>query len=362
MTLFQLSRAAILYSTTMVERLHAHWQVIVAALFSVALIAGSYVLARDVESPAVVEASMESALLQAVAAKDADNDGLSDWEEVLYGTDPNKTDSLKLGMTDGEAVMKGLIIPKAIADIKLATPAPTVASSINYAANGLTPPVEGTITDAFAKNFFTIYIAAKAANNGAELTSDQVSLLADQALNQFSQDLIPASDFKTAADITVSGTGPDSLRAFAVAAEAVLKKNATTATLSELGYLQAALEGASTSATTRLAALAKSYRDTAVGLAMLPVPQELVATDLAIINALMRLSEIDADFARVNTDPLAAMLALQQFSQAELAAERAFTELARVYAAAGVKFAAGAPGASFVNIMATVTARQAATK
>ena len=93
-------------------------------LFSTVLVVGVYMFARSVESPSLAQASTEAALLQAIAAKDSDGDGLSDWEEQLYGTSPTTTDTFKLGMTDGEAVARGLVVPKAIADIPIATSSP----------------------------------------------------------------------------------------------------------------------------------------------------------------------------------------------------------------------------------------------
>ncbi|HUY05458.1 MAG TPA: thrombospondin type 3 repeat-containing protein [Candidatus Paceibacterota bacterium] len=337
-----------------------NWRILSATLFSVVLIAGAYLLARGAGTPQVAQASTETALLQAIATQDSDSDGLPDWEEALYGTDPHNPDTFHLGMTDGEAVAKGLIVPKAIADIPVAAAAPAASTTIDYAAAGLTPPVAGTLTDAFAKSFFTLYLSAKAANGGADLSSSQTSALATQAMDQLSQSIAPTADYRQAADMTVSGSGPDALRAFAAAAEAVLKRNATDATMSEIGYFQAAVQEGDTSALAHLTALAKSYRDSAVGIAALPVPQELAADDLSIVNAIMRLSEIDSDFARVNSDPLTAMLALEQYPQTELTAERAFTALADTYAASGVVLKNGTPGAAFVNLMADLGAQQRA--
>lgn len=339
-----------------------NWRILSATLFSVVLIAGAYLLARGAGTPQVAQASTESALLQAIATKDSTGDGLPDWEKALYGIPANATttDYFHLGMTDGEAVAKGLIVPKAIADIPAVTSSSAATTTIDYAAAGLPQPVAGTLTDAFARNFFALYLSAKASNGGVALSADQTSALANQAMTQLSQSVAPTVDFKTAADIKVSGTGSDALRAFAIAAEAVLKQNATNSTMSEIGYFQAAVENGDTSALTHLAALAKSYRDSAVGIATLPVPQELAGVDLSIVNAIARLSEIDNDFARVNTDPLTAMLALEQYPQTELMAEHSFVTLANIYAAAGVVLPNGTPGASFVNIMANITAEQQA--
>jgi len=324
------------------ERFSDNWRILAATSFSVVLVVGAYLLARNIESPSIAQASEETALLKAIATKDSDADGLPDWEEALYGTSPTNPDTFKLGMTDGEAVAKGLIVPKAISDLVVATSSPSV----------------GTLTDSFAKSFFALYLSAKQMNGGTDLTADQTSALADQAMSQLSQSFAPKANFKNASDIKVSGTGPDALRTFAATAEAVLKKNATDATMSEMEYLQSAVQGGDDSAFSHLASLAKAYRNSAIGLAVLPVPQELAVVDLAIVNSIMRLSEIYADFARVDTDPLATMLALQQFRQTELDGEQAFIDLANIYASAGIVLPNGAPGASFINIMTNIGVRQ----
>jgi hypothetical protein len=338
-----------------------NWRIVAATLFSVVLVISAYVLAHGFESPQIAQASAETALLKAIATKDSSGDGLPDWEKALYGIPVNATttDYFNLGMTDGEAVARGLIVPKAIADIQMATSTSVTNSTIDYAAEGLSAPTEGSLTDAFAKSVFTLYVAAKQNNGGVELSSSQIQDLETQAISSLTTSITAAPDFKSTQDINVSGSGPDALRAFAVAAEAVLKKNASDATKSDLQYLQDAIENKDTSAPAHLASMAKSYRDSAIGLATLPVPKELAIDDLAIVNSLMRLSEIYSDFARVNTDSLAAMLALEQYTQTELNAEHAFTTLFNIYITAGVSMKNGTPGAAFVNIMPNLGAQQA---
>ena len=126
-----------------------NWRVLIAAFFAAVLIIGSFMFARSVASTPIAQASTETALLQAIATRDSDGDGLPDWEEALYGTDPRITDTFKLGMTDGAAVAKGLIVPKAIADIRV-----TMSAPVSIGSDGLPPPpAEGTLTAAFAKNF-----------------------------------------------------------------------------------------------------------------------------------------------------------------------------------------------------------------
>ncbi|MEK7515601.1 MAG: thrombospondin type 3 repeat-containing protein, partial [Patescibacteria group bacterium] len=262
-----------------------NWRILGAAFLSVSFIVGAFLLARSVESPNFAQASPESALLKAIATKDSDGDGLTDWEEALYGTSPNITDTFNLGMTDSEAVTKGLIVPKAIADISLAT-----SSVASMPADGSLPPPpgEGTLTDTFAKSFFTLYISAKQANGGTDLSEADMQNIASEAISSLSSAVIMAPDFKSAKDLKISGSGADTLKEFAVNAEAVLLKNTSTALKSELLYLIDAVENNDTDALAHIASIAKAYRDSAAGLAALSIPAELAESHLALINAMMR--------------------------------------------------------------------------
>lgn len=340
-------------------RILENWRIAFAAVFAAVLVVGSFLLARGIESPQLAQASTETALLQAIAMKDSDNDGLPDWEEALYGTDPHITDTFHLGMTDGEAVAKGLIVPKAIADVTVATS--TDAS--NIVDPSLPPaPADGTLTAAFAQNFFTLFLAAKQNAGGADLSGAEMQNVANQALSSLSSIAVAAPNYKSAGDLTVSGSGADAMKAFAVSAEAVLRKNKSSASKSEILYLKDALENNDATAIPHIVSIAKGYRDSAVGLAVLPVPQELAADDLMLVNAMMRLSQIINDFARMDTDPLATMLALGQYQQAVTALGDAFVRIGTTYAAVGISLPAGAAGASFVNLISDMTNEQAAKK
>ncbi len=337
-----------------------NWRVFVATFFAAVLIVGSFMLARGIESPSLAQASTEAALLQAIAAKDTDGDGLSDWEEALYGTDPHLTDTFGLGMADGEAVARGLVVPKAIADITVGA---SSAGAGEIVDSSLPPaPAEGTLTAAFAKNFFALFVAAKQAKGGADFSESEMSDIANQAVNSLSASLVAAPDFKSMKDLKVSESSPGALMEFAAQAEAILVKNTADASKSEILYLQDAIEKNDATALSYIASIAKAYRDSAVGLAVLPVPEELAADVLALINAMMRVSQIAVDFTRTETDPLATILALQQYPSAVLALANSFIRIGNLYAAADVSLPANAPGASFVNLIENVAAKQQAVK
>lgn len=325
-----------------------NWRMLTAAFLAAVFVIGAYVLARGIESPDIAQASVETALLQTIATKDSDGDGLTDWEEALYGADPHTPDTFHLGMTDGEAVAKGLVVPKALGDISVAT------SSASLGADGLPPPpAEGTLTADFAKNFFLSYLAAKQAKGGADLSESDMKEVADKAVSSLSSVSL-APDYKSAKDLTVSSFGADTMRAFAVSAEAVLTKDTANAMKTPLGYLKSILQDNDTTAFAHLSSLARMYRSAAAGLAALQVPKELAADDVALVNALMRMSQVTLDFTKADTDPLATILALQQYPDVARELADAFLNIGKAYAAAGISFHAGEPGASFANLAADV--------
>lgn len=330
------------------------WRIVFATCFSALLVVGAYWAAQGTLHPPVAEASTEIELLRAIANRDSTGDGLPDWEKQLYGIPLNATttDYFGLGMTDGEAVARGLIVPKAIAT----APQESTDSSVDPSLPAA--PATGTLTDTFARNFFSLYITTRE-QKGGELTQDDLDGIVTQLLDQLSSSVAPAQPFRKSSDLTVSGSGSSALQDFAVRAEAVFNANSSTASKSEIEYLKDVVQGNDNSALAHITSIGETYRKIAMGLAVLAVPSDLAATDLALINSLMRISEICTDFARVNDDPLAAMLALRQYPQAVLDMGTAFIAVGKTYRTAGINLQTGTPGAGFINLMNEVAESQA---
>jgi hypothetical protein len=333
---------------------------IAAGLFAVAAISGAYVLATGAAAPNVAQASGETALLGQIATKDSTGDGLPDWEKALYGIPltATTTDYFNLGMTDGEAVAKGLIVPIA-ATPGAPAPATSVTATDTAASFGLTAPSPGSLTNVFAQNFFALYTSAEQSNSDS-LSDDQINDLATEALTELQGSVTPAPDFMTAREVKVSGTGGAAMRAYAANAEAVFAAHSVQLPESELQYLQDYLNG-NTTTLASISQIATAYTAIATGLAALSVPQEAASTHLALVNALARIGETSTDFSNVDTDPLAAMLALQLYPQDVTDLNTAFQAVAQEFANEGLTFAAGTPGASFVNVTSALHASATAT-
>lgn len=244
-----------------------------------------------------------------------------------------------------------VIVPKGSGDISLARVSTNSQKNINYAKDGINPPTTGTLTDTFAKDFFTLYLKAKQLNKGQPLTKSQTDSLVSKSVAQLNRGVKPTPNFASIKDIKVSGSGPEALRTFANSVGTILKNNISTATTSELVYLGEATQNKSTFALTQLTAIANAYRQSALDVATLSSPKELAIFDTAFINEMMRLSEIVGDFANVGTDPMTAMFALKQYQLSVNALAETLKNMGKVYGNAGVTFLPGSPGESFISVM-----------
>ena len=75
-----------------------------------------------------------------------------------------------------------------------------------------------------------------------------------------------------------------------------------------------------------------------------------------------RIAAIAKDFARVESDPLATMLALTQYPDAVLELGNALIRINVLYAKNAILLQPGDPGASFVNIIPDIATKQQATQ
>lgn len=110
---------------------------------------------------------------------DSDNDGLLDWQEEFYGSDPNNPDTDGDGTNDGDEI-------KQDRDPTIPGPNDALISSsrlvdADFEATGYVP---GTLTDNISVNFFANYLNLKKDNN---LTPQSGSQLINQVTEEIEQ-------------------------------------------------------------------------------------------------------------------------------------------------------------------------------
>lgn len=316
-------------------------RIVVAALIALVMVGGSYALSGPIPfigSTRVADASVAAELLRSYAAKDSDTDGLPDWQEALYGTDPQNPESVKAGVTDGDAVAQGLVEPKVSVRTDDTSVDPVSVPGVSAGP--------ATLTDQFARELFKQYLSTR--GETAPTTDDIVSFVEVGVQNLNNSHASP--DTFMVADIVSNGaTGPQAMRTYAIAAENVLLQNTVTTDDTALMYFSQAMNGDKT-AYKRLEAVGDAYRITAKRLMAMPVPKEAVPAHLAIANALVHMSEISEDMATVNEDPLRALMGIGLYDPYAQNLAAGFLQLNNVFVAENVTFTAGQAGYEFYSI------------
>lgn len=281
-----------------------------ASVVALALMGGSYVLSGpSFLSSRIAGAEDTEELLRDYAARDTDADGLPDWQESLYGTDPSKTDSDGDGITDGEAARQGLLVTQ-----RLVTDTAAGAGTQTAPEGSATP---GSLTDEFSKAFFEAYLLAW---NGTPLSEEAQQSLLNSLLVDFSkraQELLVSSytdrDIRISSDVTAT--------AYANRLERLINENEVPKGEGDpIALASSFIDNEDDSVQPKIARLARFYRNVADGLIAMEAPASLRAEHLALARAFDTSARSITAIDNYKKDPLAVLgaLALLQPSAKEL--------------------------------------------
>ncbi len=305
-------------------------QLALASSVAVAFIVCSYLFSGPFSlRPSTVDAATAETLLKAYAVKDADADGLPDWQEALYGTDPTNPESVQKGIKDGEAVAQGLVKPK----FTSATQPQTGVIDSGVA--------DDSITAQFAREFFTEYLTTY--DGFANPTNDQLTAFTEKAVQKLVANHRSSPAF-SASKTSVSGTGTSALRTYAALSDSVFIKNTVQTEKGELEYLSDALEKNDSSALVKLKSIGKTYTALSVAFIKVPVPAEARDAHVRVANAFATMGEVVSDMGSSSTDPLRSMLGLMLYKDATTELAQSLLDLYGVFDASGVVFQEGDSG------------------
>lgn len=281
-----------------------------------------------------VDAKTSEELLKEYAAKDSDADGLPDWQEALYGTDPLVAKSFSPDLTDSEALAQGLLTPRTLAT--------QVSEGKVQIAEGILA-AEGTVTDALAKSFFEEYFSRR---GSTPPTPDEMNEFAADFLVNFER---KSGEFDpyTARDVIVAGEGAHALALYAAAAEAVFDRYEIPTTKNELEYLVDAMEQNDPEAIKMLGDLGAAYSKVGSGLLLVPAPREVASAHLKIATAMKHMGTSVTNMSKVSTDPMAVLLGLDQYTRTIPEYREAFGTLNKAFLGSGVVLSATDAGFDF---------------
>ncbi len=280
----------------------------------------------------IAEAQSSEELLKEYAAKDTDTDGLPDWQEALYGTDPTEAESFRAGILDGEAVAQGLVQPK------VAVRAPGEPADIDSIPGTVAAP--DSLTDRFSQTLLSQYLLGR---GETPPSSEEIASFVETGVENLRDESASPDRFSPKDIRTSSETGSAALIRYAAEVESAFQSNSVSEGKSELTYFSEAMKG-DAAALAEIKQLSDAYADIANALMGISVPAEAAQAHLAIANALAHLGETSADMAAMETDPVRALMGISLYGGYAEDLIAGFLNLHGVFAARQISIPEGAPG------------------
>lgn len=225
--------------------------------------------------------------------KDSDGDGVSDWEEALWGTDPKNKMTFN-GIPDAT------YIANKKKDLKI---------DQNVTAENLTE------TDKFARQFFSAYTSMKA--------SGQVD---SQTINNFGnalgQKIVNPSlvDRYSEKDIKIANIDDANSRVkYYFAVKKLFESHKSTGLGDELSIVSGGLNTYSAtgkdSQSAELTTIANAYQDFAQKITEMPVPNSLAVYHLRIANSANNTGISVSNMAKIISDPIVGLSGVSQYQK-----------------------------------------------
>lgn len=233
---------------------------------------------------------------------DSDNDGLPDWEETLYGTDPQNSDTDNDGTTDGKEKELGrnpLIKGPKDSLVPEKTSVATSEEKENL-----------TLTDTFARSFFTQYMNLQ--QSGVKITSDNADQIAGDYLKNATLPSISAKQY-TSSDLSLVDSNPNTLASYQTSITAIFAKYWPTGKVNELSIMQQSFTNNDTKALDEMTAVISAYQNILNNTLALSVPKLAVSLHLNVINSLATYIQTLKMVQLAYTDPLSGLVGLNAY-------------------------------------------------
>ncbi|TSC83384.1 MAG: hypothetical protein G01um101417_649 [Parcubacteria group bacterium Gr01-1014_17] len=276
------------------------------------------------------------ALGSAALIADSDRDGLKDWEEELWRTDPLSPDTDKDGAGDAEEIKNGrnpvIAGPNDLLD------SASVATKINPDAKKTIPD-----TERFARELFATYLSTK--QEGLPLTQNEIANIIDTvsaSVPEESPKLFSEKDVETFGTET-----PEALRAYGNALGVVLKKPWPSRE-NELAIFERAIQDKNPETArldlANLTPIALAYGNLGKTLAAIHTPQSGLAVHLRVANTAMEIGNAISGIGAAFDDPIKTMSSVARYLEAAPRLGESLSALRHFLETRGISFSENEDG------------------
>jgi hypothetical protein len=282
---------------------------------------------------------MVSPELSAQSDVDTDGDGLKDWQEALWGSDPKNSDTDNDGTADGEEVATGRdpIVPGPNDALSVTRPQTATSTASSTSFDSSDPYGAGdNSTDKLAREMFTQFMANGGSDNSSGMSSDTQQQIVNQSVSDIQTPSITPSYSLT--DLHLANS--DSKSALQTYADSLAKVSKKT--------LQSyASADPNTAAFTDLI---EAFNEEAKALIAIPAPGTIATLHLNLVN---NYDEMYQGFKLLNTysatDPVKALFAIQAIQSFQANQAQVYAQLASYFEKNDILFDKNGPGFSLIN-------------
>jgi hypothetical protein len=273
--------------------------------------------------------------------QDSDGDGLTDWEEVLWKTDPNNPDSDGDGKLDGEEIVLNTNPTIAGPDDGLATEESVAqADSSSFFLNQ-------NYTELFSQDLFLQYLQMK--SEGHELDTETLNNL----ISGVSKDLfsgIKEVSYTPADILIIQNNDLSAIRKYGNEMSEIINENAADlGGVSEAVLLNEALRDRDREKMKGLEPFVYSYNKILTDSLSVPVPSSATDIQLTILNGYRDLAHGVLAMRGGLDDPIRALQGLSLYTRSVDTLTTGFRDLKNYFNTNGLVFEKNEPGYIFVS-------------
>lgn len=260
---------------------------------------------KQVQHIAEKEKSLLAVALDTTSQLDADTDGdgLKDWEELLWKTDPNKADTDGDGTPDGEEIKLGRDPLKPGPNDKISDKEDLVAQE-----KAISDSKQNTLTAGYARKFFTEYMALK--TQKGELTDLDKKNLVDSLMLEMDKNL-KTKDIYSISNIKIVDSQKINMEEYSQKIKKILVEDKSIKE-NEVAVFNRLMENLKNKKpgedykvdAKKLLDVAEVYHQAAVKLVSLETPDKLAKDHLHIVNGLNNMQEELKLMASAVDDPI----------------------------------------------------------
>lgn len=314
---------------------------VLAGLIGVALIYPEERVVKYSNQNAELEAGTLESIVSIAGNIDSDADGLKDWEEALFKSDPNNKDTDGDGTQDGEEVKLGRN--------------PTVPGPKDqlpkYNAEGNSPESSFenlSATDKLARQLFAEYAQVK--HSGGTIDAETQKRLIQSVINS-AEDNKTIRLYTEGELVVVKDNSQLSLRKYASDMEIIQVKNAIPEGKdTELTTFNKALNGDNFSELKKLEPIAARYDTIVKSMLNTSVPKEVVPHHLNLLNAISSISQSVKEMSKLEADPLLAIGGFSQYVKTAKYIPEIYKNINKFYTDKKITLYYGEGGYYFVNL------------